>query len=290
MNFFRNKNKTTKISSGSLIITLKEETIQVSIYTSEENNLVLKAGYRKRGIEMRNIVEIKELFKTIDKEEILSGINLQIAEGEIYGFLGPNGAGKTTLMKCMLSLSTITSGSIEIFGKNLQEHREEILSQIGSIIETPIFYENCTAKEVLKIHDQYMGGNITESDIINVLSMVGLKNTTKKVKEFSLGMRQRLGLARAFLTKPRLLILDEPINGLDPIGIQEIRNLLLSLSKEHGITILISSHILSEIAQIADKIGVIKNGEMIEQISMKEIMRENIELEEYFMSHFLNKI
>ena len=290
MNFFRNKNKTTKISSSSLIITLKEETIQVSIYTPEENNLVLKARYRKRGIEMRNIVEIKELFKTIDKEEILSGINLQIGEGEIYGFLGPNGAGKTTLMKCMLSLSTITSGSIEIFGKNLLEHREEILSQIGSIIETPIFYENCTAKEVLKIHTQYMGGNITESDIINVLSMVGLKNTTKKVKEFSLGMRQRLGLARAFLTKPRLLILDEPINGLDPIGIQEIRNLLLALSKEHGITILISSHILSEISQIADKIGVIKNGEIIEQITMKEIMRENIDLEEYLMSHFLNKI
>ena len=103
-------------------------------------------------------------------------------------------------------------------------------------------------------------------------------------------MRQRLGLARAFLTKPRLLILDEPINGLDPIGIQEIRNLLLTLSKEQGITILISSHILSEISQIADKIGVIKNGEMIEQISMKEIMSENIDLEEYFMSHFLNKI
>ncbi|QIX89034.1 ATP-binding cassette domain-containing protein [Gemella haemolysans] len=239
---------------------------------------------------MRNVVEIKELFKTIDKEEILSGINLQIAEGEIYGFLGPNGAGKTTLMKCMLTLSTITSGSIEIFGKSLQEHREEILSQIGSIIETPIFYENCTAKEVLKIHAQYMEKNITELDIMSSLSMVGLKNTTKKVKEFSLGMRQRLGLARAFLTKPRLLILDEPINGLDPIGIQEIRNLLLSLSKEHGITILISSHTLSEISQIADKIGVIKNGEMIEQISMKEIMRENIDLEEYFMSHFINKI
>ena len=239
---------------------------------------------------MRNVVEIKELFKTIDKEEILSGINLQIAEGEIYGFLGPNGAGKTTLMKCMLSLSTITSGSIEIFGKNLQEHREEILSQIGSIIETPIFYENYTAKEILKIHAQYMGGNINESDIISVLSMVGLKNTTKKVKEFSLGMRQRLGLARAFLTKPRLLILDEPINGLDPIGIQEIRNLLLKLSKEYGITILISSHILSEISQIADKIGVIKNGEMLEQVSMRELRRENIDLEEYFMSHFLNEM
>ena len=238
---------------------------------------------------MENIVEIKELFKTIDKEEILSDISLQIAEGEIYGLLGPNGAGKTTLMKCMLSLLTITSGSIEIFGKNLQEHREEILSQVGSIIETPIFYENCTAKEILEIHAQYMGKNITELDIINTLRMVGLKNTTKKVKEFSLGMRQRLGLARAFLTKPRLLILDEPINGLDPVGIQEIRNLLQLLSKEHGITILISSHILSEISQIADKIGVIKNGSMIEQVYMKDLIKENIDLEEYFMSHFLSK-
>ena len=238
---------------------------------------------------MENIVEIKELFKIIDKEEILSDISLQIAEGEIYGLLGPNGAGKTTLMKCMLSLLTITSGSIEIFGKNLQEHREEILSQVGSIIETPIFYENCTAKEILEIHAQYMGKNITELDIINSLRMVGLKNTTKKVKEFSLGMRQRLGLARAFLTKPRLLILDEPINGLDPVGIQEIRNILQLLSKEHGITILISSHILSEISQIADKIGVIKNGSMIEQVYMKELMKENIDLEEFFMSHFLSK-
>ena len=238
---------------------------------------------------MENIVEIKELFKTIDKEEILSDINLQIAEGEIYGLLGSNGAGKTTLMKCMLSLLTITSGSIEIFGKDLQEHREEILSQVGSIIETPIFYENCTAKEILEIYAQYMGKNITELDIINTLRMVGLKNTTKKVKEFSLGMRQRLGLARAFLMKPRLLILDEPINGLDPVGIQEIRNLLQLLSKEHGITILISSHILSEISQIADKIGVIKNGSMIEQVYMEELTKENIDLEEFFMSHFLSK-
>ena len=238
---------------------------------------------------MENIVEIKELFKIIDKEEILSDISLQIAEGEIYALLGPNGAGKTTLMKCMLSLLTITSGSIEIFGKNLQEHREEILSQVGSIIETPIFYENCTAKEILEIHAQYMGKNITELDIINTLRMVGLKNTTKKVKEFSLGMRQRLGLARAFLMKPRLLILDEPINGLDPVGIQEIRNLLQLLSKEHGITILISSHILSEISQIADKIGVIKNGSMIEQVYMEELMKENLDLEEFFMSHFLSK-
>ena len=236
------------------------------------------------------ILKVEGVSKQIKNHKILDNISFSIFENEIVGLIGPNGAGKTTLMKCMLSLSTITSGSIEIFGKNLQEHREEILSQIGSIIESPIFYDNCTAKEILEIHAQYMGKTITESDIIRALRMVGLKNTTKKVKEFSLGMRQRLGLARAFLTKPKLLILDEPINGLDPIGIQEIRNLLLSLSKEHGITILISSHILSEISQIADKIGFIKNGEMIEQVSMKEIRRENIDLEEYFMSHFLNEI
>ena len=271
------------------MIYLKEELYKLVFILLKKKFLHLKLDI-EREIEMGNIVEIKELFKTIDKEEILSGINLQITEGEIYGFLGPNGAGKTTLMKCMLSLSTITSGSIEIFGKNLQDHREEILSQVGSIIETPIFYENLTAKEILEIHAQYMRKNINESDIISILRMVGLKNMTKKVKEFSLGMRQRLGLARAFLTKPKLLILDEPINGLDPIGIQEIRNLLLSLSKECGVTILISSHILSEISQIADKIGVIKNGKMVEQVSMKEFRRENIDLEEYFMSHFLNEI
>ena len=272
-----------------MIITLKEELYKLVFILFNKKFLHLKLAI-EREIEMGNIVEIKELFKTIAKEEILSGINLRISEGEIYGFLGPNGAGKTTLMKCMLSLLTVTSGSIEIFGKNLQDHREEILSQVGSIIETPIFYENFTAKEILEIHAQYMRKNINESDIISALSMVGLKNTTKKVKEFSLGMRQRLGLARAFLTKPKLLILDEPINGLDPIGIQEIRNLLLSLSKECGVTILISSHILSEISQIADKIGVIKNGKMVEQVSMKELRRENIDLEEYFMSHFPNEI
>lgn len=222
---------------------------------------------------MGNIVEIKELFKTIAKEEILSGINLQISEGEIYGFLGPNGAGKTTLMKCMLSLSTVTSGSIEIFGKNLQDHREEILSQIGSVIETPIFYENCTAKEILEIHAQYMRKNITESDIIRALRMVGLKNTTKKVKEFSLGMRQRLGLARAFLTKPKLLILDEPINGLDPLGISEIRETLLQLQQEN-ITILISSHILSELYLVANKFGILEGGKIVKELSKEQLDNE----------------
>lgn len=235
---------------------------------------------------MSKVVEIKEVFKTINKEEILSDVNLEIEAGEIYGFLGPNGAGKTTLMKCMLSLSNITSGEIKIFGKDLNLNREEILSEIGSIIETPIFYENCTAKQILEIHANYMNTPTTKSDIATVLNMVGLQKNTKQVREFSLGMRQRLGLARALLTKPKLLILDEPINGLDPVGVQEIRNILLNLAKAQGTTIFISSHILSEISQIADTIGVIKDGHMLEQVAMTKLMKENIDLEEYFMSHF----
>lgn len=237
---------------------------------------------------MSKIVEIKEVFKTIKNEEILCGVNLEIEEGEIYGFLGPNGAGKTTLMKCMLSLASTTSGEIKIFDKDLQQHREAILSQIGSIIEAPIFYEHCTAKQILEIHAKYMNYPLSESDITTVLNMVGLKKSNKKVREFSLGMRQRLGLARAMLTKPKLLILDEPINGLDPLGVQEIRNILLMLSKEKGTTIFISSHILAEISQIADTIGVIKDGHMIEQVAMEKLVAENIDLEAYFMSHFQN--
>ena len=158
------------------------------------------------------------------------------------------------------------------------------------MIESPAFYPNLSAYDNLKYYC-ILKGIINRHKIEEVLEKVKLNNTgKKKFKQFSLGMKQRLGIALAILNNLDFIILDEPINGLDPIGIQEIRNLLLSLSKEHGITILISSHILSEISQIADKIGFIKNGKIVEQVSMKEIRRENIDLEEYFMSHFLNEI
>ena len=158
------------------------------------------------------------------------------------------------------------------------------------MIESPAFYPNLSAYDNLKYYC-ILKGIINRHKIEEVLEKVKLNNTgKKKLKQFSLGMKQRLGIALAILNNPDFIILDEPINGLDPIVIQEIRNLLLSLSKEHGITILISSHILSEISQIADKIGFIKNGKIVEQVSMKEIRRENIDLEEYFMSHFLNEI
>lgn len=238
---------------------------------------------------MSKIVEIKGLYKTINKEEILSDINLEIEEGKIYGFLGPNGAGKTTLMKCLLTLALPTQGSIRIFGKFLETEREAILKEIGSIIETPIFYENCTAVEILELHAKYMKIELINSEIQRVLEIVGLSGNSKKVKEFSLGMRQRLGIARAILTKPKLLILDEPINGLDPIGVQEIRKLLLYLSKEKETTIFISSHILSEISQMADTIALIKNGRIIEELEMVQLKEENVDLEAHFMSFFQEK-
>lgn len=235
---------------------------------------------------MSKIVEVKGVYKTINQEEVLRDVNLEIEEGEIYGFLGPNGARKTTLMKCMLTLANITQGEICIFGKELSTNRKEILSNIGSIIETPIFYESCTALKVLELHAKYMEMPIKKSDICHVLNMVGLQANAKQVKEFSLGMRQRLGLARALLTHPKLLILDEPINGLDPIGVQDIRNILIKISKENKTTVFISSHILSEISQVADTIGVIKKGHVVEQVKMRDLKRENIDLEEYFMSFF----
>lgn len=189
----------------------------------------------------------------------------------------------------MLTLFNINSGEIKIFGKELTSNREEILSKIGSVIETPIFYENSTARQILELHARYMNYPLKKSDISNVMNKVGLTQNSKKVKSFSLGMRQRLGIARALLTKPKLLILDEPINGLDPVGVQEIRNILLTLSKKHGVTILVSSHILSEISQIVDTIGVIKNGRLVEKVTMERLRRDNIRLEDYFMSHFQKK-
>ena len=191
---------------------------------------------------------------------------MHVKKGEIYGFLGSNGAGKTTIMKMITNLIKPTSGSIEIFGETLTHNSYDVLKRMGTIIEYPIFYEKLTAKEILDLHCEYMG-YYDKKEIDYVLDLVKLTNTGEKpVKDFSLGMKQRLGIARAIITKPELLILDEPINGLDPIGIKEIRELLKMLCKEYGITIIISSHILGEIEQIADTIGIIHNGRLIREL------------------------
>ncbi|MEH6943478.1 ABC transporter ATP-binding protein [Bacillus sp. JJ722] len=226
---------------------------------------------------MSYILRTNRLTKVFEGNKVVSSINMNVKKGEIYGFLGPNGAGKTTIMKMITNLVKPTTGDIEIFGEKLTDTSSELLKRMGTIIEYPIFYEKLTAKENLSLHCEYMGYYDKQS-IDHALNLVKLHNIeNKKVKDFSLGMKQRLGIARAITTKPELLILDEPINGLDPIGIKELRELFKMLCKEYGITILISSHILAEIEQMADTIGVIQNGKMIKEVSMMSINGEHTE-------------
>lgn len=222
---------------------------------------------------MTYLVQTNQLTKVYEGKEVISSVNMHVKKGEIYGFLGPNGAGKTTIMKMITNLIKPTSGDIEIFGEKLTDKSYEVLKRMGTIIEYPIFYEKLTAKETLELHCEYMG-YYDKKEIGHVLDLVKLTNTDRKpVKDFSLGMKQRLGIARAIITKPELLILDEPINGLDPIGIKEIRELFKMLCKEYGITIIVSSHILGEIEQMSDTIGVINNGRLINEISMDNVSR-----------------
>ncbi|MGG2018236.1 ABC transporter ATP-binding protein [Bacillus sp. S10(2024)] len=226
---------------------------------------------------MTYVLRTNQLTKVFDGKEVISNVNMHVKQGEIYGFLGPNGAGKTTIMKMITNLIKPTSGEIEIFGEKLTNTSYEVLKRMGTIIEYPIFYEKLTAKENLNLHCEYMGF-YDKKAIDRALDLVNLHNVDdKQVKDFSLGMKQRLGIARAITTKPELLILDEPINGLDPIGIKELRELFKLLCKEYGITLLVSSHILGEMEQMADTIGVIQNGKLIKEVSMKSINGQQTE-------------
>lgn len=226
---------------------------------------------------MQYIVTTNNLTKRVKEKEIVSNLNMHISQGQIYGFLGPNGAGKTTTMKMLTNLWKPTSGEINLFGQKLMPDSYQVLKRMGSIIEFPTFYENMSAAENLKLHCEYMG-YYSPNCVEQALDMLYLSDAKdKKAKEFSLGMRQRLGIARAVLTKPELLILDEPANGLDPAGMKQIRDLLTMLCKEYGITILISSHLLSEIESIAQTIGIIHHGKMLQEISMKEISDMGLE-------------
>ena len=220
------------------------------------------------------VIETNQLSKKYSNNIVVNSINMHVEKGKIYGLLGKNGAGKTTTMCMILNLTYPSSGEIFLFGKDPKKYSKEIYSNIGSIIETPGFYENLTAYENLKIISK-IRGNYNPQNINLVLEMVNLENEkSKKFKDFSLGMKQRLGIAAAIMHNPSLLILDEPINGLDPFGIKEIRTLLKKLAHEYGITILISSHILSEIENIADVIGFMDKGVLIEEISRKDLLKK----------------
>ena len=225
---------------------------------------------------MPYILQTNNLTKTIGGKDLVNRVSLHIKKGEIYGFLGPNGAGKTTVMKMITNLWKPTNGSIEIFGEILTPQSYEVLKRMGSIIEFPTFYNHMTGYENLRLHCEYMG-YYKHGSIENALDMLDLTDAAQKpVKNYCLGMKERLGIARAILCKPELLILDEPTNGLDPAGMKQIRDLLKTLCEEYGITIMVSSHILSEIESIADTIGVINHGMMINEIGMKEIEKMSL--------------
>lgn len=213
---------------------------------------------------MKNVLEIKNVSKKIGKKLILDDITFDVKEGEVFGFVGPNGAGKTTLIKTMLGLYKQDSGFISIGGYDLNKNFEKAMEQIGAIIENPEMYSYLSGMDNLNIYSIMSGFNDLEykNKVINTVKLENRINN--KVKTYSLGMRQRLGIAQALISKPKLLILDEPTNGLDPIGIKELRDLLKRISKENNIVVFVSSHILSEIELMCDRIAIIDNGSIVE--------------------------
>ncbi|MCM1087590.1 MAG: ATP-binding cassette domain-containing protein [Muribaculaceae bacterium] len=221
------------------------------------------------------VIETKQLTKTYGEQTVVNAVNIHVKEGRIYGLLGRNGAGKTTIMKMILGLTPITSGAVDVFNQNIKGQEKRIYPRIGAIIETPGFYPNLTGTENLEIFAKLRGTTAPDA-VKNALDIVGLPYKDKKLfAKYSLGMKQRLGIANAILHDPELLILDEPTNGLDPIGIAEVRNFMKELSTGHGKTILISSHILSEIALLADDVGIIDYGVLLEENSMEELKKKN---------------
>lgn len=217
------------------------------------------------------VLKTYNITKKYGDQMAVDNVNMTIKKGEIYGFIGQNGAGKTTLIRLITGLIHKSGGEIELLGANGENELNNARTMVGSLIETPSFYANMTAKENLEV--SRLVRNIPGKKCIDeVLELVGLKDVEKKkVKNFSLGMRQRLGIANALMGNPKLLILDEPINGLDPMGIIEIRELLKKINKEKDMTILISSHILSELSELATTYGIISKGKLIEEITAKQL-------------------
>lgn len=221
------------------------------------------------------VIETKNLTKQYGTQMSVSDLNIHVKKGRIYGLLGRNGAGKTTTMKMLLGLTAPTSGEVEILGKNFRANSKQVLPHIGSLIEAPGFYPNLTGTENLRIFAELR--NIKNANAIKgALELVGLPYRDKKLfSQYSLGMKQRLAIALAVMHNPSILILDEPINGLDPIGIAEVRSFIRELCDAQGKTILISSHILSEIALLADDIGIIDHGVLLEEESLTELENKN---------------
>lgn len=230
----------------------------------------------KEGLNL-NVLEVKGLHKKLGKREIIKGLDFSIKEGEIFGFLGPNGAGKTTTIRMLVGLISPNKGTISILGYDLKKNRTFALRDVGSVVENPELYTYMSGRQnLMQLARIY--GNISKSDIDEIVELVGLKDRINdKVKKYSLGMKQRLGLAEALLPKPRLLVLDEPTNGLDPSGMIEFRNIIKKVAKEKHTAVFISSHILSEIQQLCDTVAFIDDGKIkaIEGVSGESFKIDN---------------
>ena len=219
-----------------------------------------------------NIIETQNLTKTYGDFTAVSNLNLHIRKGSVYGFLGPNGAGKSTTMKMFLGLTKPTSGNFHIDGKTYPSDRVSILKEVGSFIEAPAFYGNLTGEENLEIIRKILG--LPKSSVSDALELVGLTQFRKRLaKKYSLGMKQRLGLAGALIGRPPILILDEPTNGLDPVGSHEIRTLIRSLPQEYDCTVLVSSHLLPEVELMADDIGILNHGRLLFEGTMDDLKK-----------------
>ena len=226
---------------------------------------------------MDYIMETVGLRKSYKGNVVVNDVNIHVPKGAIHGFVGPNGAGKSTVMKMILNLIQPEAGEVQLFGEKVTDQSYEVFKRVGSIIENPYFYEKMTARQNLELHCDYMGFPNKER-IDEVLQMVDLQNVEgKQIRHYSLGMKQRLAIARAILAKPEFLILDEPINALDPEGIREMRNLFQRLNQEDETTIFISSHILSEVDLIADTIGIIQHGNLLAELPIEEIHKHQTE-------------
>jgi ABC-type multidrug transport system ATPase subunit len=219
------------------------------------------------------VIKVEKLAKNFGSFEAVRDVSFTVNKGDVFGFLGPNGAGKSTTIRCLLSLIRLNAGTIQMFGKSYATHRYEILSKIGSIIEKPDFYNYLSAQKNLEIFARISGATVSTKEIHEMLEFVGLGGRGKdKTKGFSHGMKQRLGIAQTLLHKPELIILDEPTTGLDPQGIIEIRNLILRLKNEQNKTILLSSHQLSEIELIANRMVIITKGKSLVEGNVQELL------------------
>ncbi len=238
---------------------------------------------------MQPVLQLKNVKKTIGRKEIIKGLTFDVYPGEVFGFLGPNGAGKTTTIRMLVGLMSITDGEVVIKGTNIAKNFEQAVQHIGGIVENPEMYKFLTGYQNL-VHYARMVKGVTKERIIEVTKLVGLeKRINDKVKTYSLGMRQRLGIAQALLHSPSILILDEPTNGLDPAGIREVRDYIRKLARDEGLAVIVSSHLLSEMEMMCDRIGIIQDGQLVGVQKVTEFMNEEASIRVQFLVDHIEK-